>query len=389
MGLVDYGSSDESDQESEAHPRNPTARSKPAPGKPAFQKLVDSSNPNKIRVNLEPTEGKKSREEIEEERPVKKAKVGSGGLSDFNALLPAPKRLATNSGTGLGGLPRVNLKTSATPGFTREPMQENNVLRDDEESKLPTPDTLNSIEGIANIVSGGESSELPTEPPRKKSTMFKPLSVTRKPQKKKPPSAAQPLVDAISNPPTLRSSLPMEQPARVSLFSTSMPSDERTITENMSSKTTYEPLLYRPEKSNSIPSAPSTTSDRESIAIIHPDTSPNPDVPDEDQSLDSIAQSLNLTPSQKRQLLGRNASKSSSQAIKVTNFNIDAEYAANEALRQAGETVQHKPVRAIAGGGKHSLKQLVSSAVGQKDALEESFAEGRRNRKEGAGRYGW
>ena len=112
--------------------------------------------------------------------------------------------------------------------------------------------------------------------------------------------------------------------------------------------------------------------------------------PDQDQSLAAIATSLNLTPAQKRQLLGRNASKTSStQAIKVTNFNTDEEYASNEALRQAGETVQHQAVRPIQGGGKHSLKQLVSSAVGQQEALEEKFAEGSRNRKEGAGRYGW
>jgi len=74
--------------------------------------------------------------------------------------------------------------------------------------------------------------------------------------------------------------------------------------------------------------------------------------------------------------------------VDVVNFNTDAEYAANELFRQSGEQVQHNPVRAIA-TGKHSLKQLVSAATGQKEALEESFASGKRNKREAGNKYGW
>jgi hypothetical protein len=77
-----------------------------------------------------------------------------------------------------------------------------------------------------------------------------------------------------------------------------------------------------------------------------------------------------------------------SNAVNVINFNTDQEYAANEVLRASGEQVQHNPVRAPP-SGKHSLKQLVSMATGQKDALEESFAAGRQNKKEAGSRYGW
>ena len=390
MGLVDYGSSDESDREANVHPPITTAKPKPFSSKPAFQKLVDSSNPNKIRVNLEPTEvAKKNEEDTQEERPAKRAKIGSGGLSDFNALLPAPKRSTVTNGAGRGGLGKgVNLKTGATPGFTREPIPESEARQETDRDER-NRDSFNPTDDIANALPGMESSGVPNNAPKKTSIMFKPLSVTRKPQKKKPPSAGQPSGDAISKPLTQGSSLPAEQPTRSSLFSMSTPSDEHTTVESTSFKGTYEPLLYRPEKPDPVPSANHTISDPSSIATNLPNTSAAPGDPDGDQSLDAIAESLNLTASQKRQLLGRSASKSSSQAIKVTNFNTDAEYAANEALRQAGEVVQHQPVRAIVGGGKHSLKQLVSSAIGQKDALEESFAEGRRNRKEGAGRYGW
>ena len=104
------------------------------------------------------------------------------------------------------------------------------------------------------------------------------------------------------------------------------------------------------------------------------------------QSLDTIASDLNLSASAKRQLLGRQ--KHNSSAINIVNFNTDEEYKQNELMRQAGEVVQHNAVRAIA-PGKHSLKQLVNAASTQKDALEESFASGRRNKKEAGSKYGW
>lgn len=104
------------------------------------------------------------------------------------------------------------------------------------------------------------------------------------------------------------------------------------------------------------------------------------------QSLDSIAEDLNLSASAKRQLFGRQ--KNEPSKISIVNFSTDKEYAANELLRQAGEQIQHNPVRTIA-PGKHSLKQLVNVANSQKDALEEHFATSRRNKKEAGSKYGW
>ncbi|UZP41298.1 hypothetical protein NXS19_009114 [Fusarium pseudograminearum] len=68
---------------------------------------------------------------------------------------------------------------------------------------------------------------------------------------------------------------------------------------------------------------------------------------------------------------------------------MDKEYRHNEEIRAAGEEQTHNPVRAIQGGGKHSLRQLVQNAQSQRDALEDSFAKGKSNRKEAAGKYGW
>ena len=391
MALVDYDSSEESDCDAQQKPAQTST--KPKPSNKAIPKLVDSSNPGKIRVDVGTLGGSKKDEDWQEsERPVKRAKLGGGGLSDFNSLLPAPKRpAATNGGRGPGLGRGVNLKTGAAPGFSREPMVEHGYSVQDaagqpEDFDPSSTETQNGTSHAASAIvqAPGTIDGIP-ELPKKEATMFKPLSVSRKPQKKKqPPPAPNP--SATATPPS-GDVLPRKAP-NASLFSVaSEPQDDHDPIYRSAANKSYQPMLYQPEHPD--PDPPPATEippDESSAASAHP-----PQDQDQDQSLESIATSLNLTPSQKRQLFGRNASKSASsqQAIKVTNFNTDAEYASNEALRQAGEAVQHQPVRAITGGGKHSLKQLVSSAVGQKDALDQSFADGMRNPKEGAAKYGW
>ncbi|KAI9876604.1 MAG: hypothetical protein M1823_007242, partial [Watsoniomyces obsoletus] len=165
--------------------------------------------------------------------------------------------------------------------------------------------------------------------------------------------------------------LPAPPSKKVSLFS--MGRDEE------SGATPIEPAEGYDE--DPVPAA-----ETEDFSTFEPPTSDLPYDPNP-QNLDSIASDLNLSASERRRLFGRNP-KQSNSAINISNFNMDQEYLANEELRATGEQAQHNPLRAIA-PGKHSLKQLVSQAQGQKDALEESFASGRRNKKEAGGRYGW
>ena len=73
----------------------------------------------------------------------------------------------------------------------------------------------------------------------------------------------------------------------------------------------------------------------------------------------------------------------------IKDFNTDMEYAHNEKLRQQGEAVQHNPLKSISGTGKNSLRSLVNVATTQKDALEDHFAAGARNKIEAGNRYGW
>ena len=401
MALVDYSGSEDSDQEEQTKLQE-AARGKVNTTKPSFQKVVDRSNPHKIRVNL--PDVAKPEENDDLGRPSKRAKIGSGG---FNSLLPAPKRTAAPNGgpttngarkSGLGA--GVNLKTGASPGFSRDPVDpvytcneegaeaersgDSNIRQHDEEMHHKPP-------------ANDESPSLPKPVEAVKiqgnRTMFKPLSVARKPQKKKA-QAGESLhnmkvqVDEIIQKP--------KTAPKLSLFSTG--EEIEPPTKSSTTSGTYQPIIYTTTTPDPNPapadssSVPQPSEDDNYYPYDHPE--PKFEVPRFDepqfQSLTSIASDLNLTRAETRQLLGRQKHNHTDgpSTINIVNFNTDAEYAANEILRQAGETVQHNPVRAIA-PGKHSLKQLVNAASSQKDALEESFASGRRNKKEAGSKYGW
>jgi hypothetical protein len=324
MGLVDYSDSDTSDVEEKVVVK-PASTSKPA-----FQKVVDRSNPGKIKVSL-PQAVKEDADS--DEPPSKRPKIGGGGLSGFMASLPAPKRTGqtvsgtlggTNARKGLGA--GVNLKTGATPGFSREPEPEweSNEYDDGEGEAAKTGFGLSlpPPKGVSN------EQEKPAEEVTLvgKPMMFKPLDGEYKPIMYAVPDAVE-------------------------------ETDEDF-------EASYEE--YTPNVSFSAPPAVPT-----------PPTS---------QSLKDIARDLNLSAAEERQLFGRG--QRGGRATNIINFNTDQEYLHNEQLRASGEQAAHNPVRAIA-PGKHSLKQLVSNAQSQKEALEESFAKGKSNRAEASSRYGW
>ncbi|KAL8766019.1 MAG: hypothetical protein Q9194_006395 [Teloschistes cf. exilis] len=398
MGLVNYSESEGSDAEEEQAPRKeskPTASS----NKPAFQRVVDRSNPHKIRVNLPAAAQDIPDEEGGvDEPPAKKVKTSGAAFSGFNSFLPAPKRAAPSSGASSalgsrkGGLGSgVSLKTGAAPAFSRESPSIPDQAWEQEQG---TVNGDGSMEGNVEAVDSHnigknetQASQKSNEEPKKQGNpmMFKPLSVARKPEKKKPATNKNTVGQTNGDPPPLE---PRVVPKRW-LFSTAPPRDDHR--NDTTSSAIYQPMIYKANEPDLPPTDnPHTknpyiehtaTSDEPSP---HTNTAPGP------QSLDSIASDLNLSASAKRQLFGRQKGNgnNSASAINVVNFNTDQEYAANELLRQAGEQVQHNPVRAIA-PGKHSLKQLINAASNQKDALEEQFTSGRRNKKEAGSKYGW
>ncbi|KAJ2905608.1 hypothetical protein MKZ38_004902 [Zalerion maritima] len=398
MGLVDYSDS-ESDSElqtpaastprpthSEPTPQSQSSAS--APKKP-FHKLLDQSNTGQILVSLPkvgPAYGP------DDEPPAKRVRTADkSSFSGFNSFLPAPKRPKPSQSRGSAPKP-VGLRTSADTAFSRE--NEGSGSRLDRGLGLPSPNNNGSASGtrpgpkILEDQKPAEEVKLVGKP-----LMFKPLSVTRRPGQKKT-TASKPAAPTttIQTPVTTTATntapiveTPPPKKSLVSFFSFDEPPDEADQALPTSNTGAYEPIIATDHSSVTGPFTLDTMQDQEHTQPrppYQPTASGNP------ESLTSIADTMNLSAAERRELFGRAGPSASHGLQNVVNLNMDREYAANEVLRASGETVQHNPLRSIA-PGKHSLKQLVNAVQNQKDALEESFAKGKSNRKEAAGRYGW
>lgn len=367
MDLVGYSDSEGSEDEK---PQSNPVKTAPIPPTAQSTFAVNKANPRKIQVKLQDTNGPDL-----EEPAAKRPRVGAGTFSGFNSMLPAPKRDADAKILPKPAARKVfSLKTGAEPGFSREADAElRHLFAEDQESRNSPTQAISTPPSLAT-----------TEQPIKGNAfMFKPLSVARGKKQKKPAYAvSKPPSSTISEKSATSAALdttanhpPVAVPKKISLFSignSSEPKYDTTAADLEEEIDTEETngMSANDDPAEAIAPTPTLSSGTGS------------------QSLDSIASDLNLSEADRRQLFGRRKGQISGSAINVVNFNTDQEYAANEVLRASGEQVQHNPVRAIA-PGKHSLKQLVSAATGQKDALEESFATGRKNKKEAGSKYGW
>ncbi|KAL6815737.1 mitotic checkpoint regulator, MAD2B-interacting domain-containing protein [Trichoderma sp. SZMC 28013] len=392
MGLVDY-----SESESEPEVDAPKPAVKAAPKKPAFQKVVDRSNPGKIIVNLPQAASSKDEGASNGDGPpAKRARTGaSGGLfSGFNSFLPPPKNAAKatlSKPSSSQARPVINLKTSAEKGFSRDEEPSNGSSNSDATpGGLSLPPPKRSAEpSIPDTMKPAEEVKLVGKP-----LMFRPLSVARNTKKKstKSTAAQAPAAStaksvastqaAVSTAPE-QVAAPAPPPKKTSLFSLHV--EEPSASASASAERgAYEPLFETEESANPYsmngPESYSQQFSNDQIAA----TAASSDTRTE--SLDSIANDLNLSAAARRELFGRGGQGQTAQ--KLINFNMDQEYQHNEELRAAGEQQTHNPVRAIA-SGKHSLQQLVRNVSNQREALEESFAKGRSNRREASSRYGW
>jgi Mitotic checkpoint regulator, MAD2B-interacting len=391
MGLVDYSDS-ESDLDTKSTP-SASASTVKTSSKPGFQRVVDRSNPRKIFVNLpKPTEDTGT---TDGEHVSKRPRVGGGGLSGLNAMLPAPKR--AQAAANAGGLNKGralgigSLKTGATPGFSREPMEEASYFKDTEDLGPGNQDYTDDGKTTNLFAETASTSELgKTVEVKKPAALFKPLSVARKTKRK----VNLPTITNLESSNGLASPNAVSQiksAPKVSLFSMGADTAPSSRPPAVSSSA-YKPLLFTtPKESSEYPAEESLTVpsyEESSEAAASSSTFSPPSNDYGSQSLDSIASDLNLSASARRQLLGRGQRSSGASSVTIKNFNTDQEYDHNEELRAQGEQVMHNPVRALA-PGKHSLQQLVNAAASQKDALEEQFAKGKRNKKEAGSKYGW
>ncbi|PNP81920.1 hypothetical protein FNYG_04946 [Fusarium nygamai] len=383
MGLVDYSDSEGSGSEAEVQAPVKSVPKSSASSKKPFQKVVDRSNPGKIVVSLPQLANDKPKAE---EPPEKRTKTAGGGrFSGFNSFLPAPKNankpkpVASSSSTTR---PTFQFKTSAAPGFSREAEGDLNNSNDNVDGmSLPTPKAA-AQPHIPEGQKPADEVKLVGKP-----LMFKPLSVARNPQKKKKLNSglAKPAPTPADEQAPLKpvEATPEATPAvpkKVSLFS--LHTEEPSEPAEKSSSGTYEPMFATAESSLAYDEG--AYGDYASHAQAGPSATTLPG----SESLDTVVEDLNLTAAQRRELFGRNG-LGNQAAKKVINFNMDKEYRHNEEIRAAGEEQTHNPVRAIQGGGKHSLRQLVQNAQSQREALEDSFAKGKNNRKEAGSKYGW
>lgn len=373
MILVEYSDSESSDIEqqniSELH------IAAPKPSKKSFQKIIDKSNPGKIKLSLPQTSTK---EEDLCEYPIKKAKTLKETSGGFNSILPPPKRSVPSSAAIIEGdnsekrgiVSSVNLVTASKPGFVR---QHNNTHGD---KAIWDTEETSMASSSSNILQPKLKKDEVIF--KGKSLMFKPLSVSNKIKKKKifsgstsgTPLPAENLYTHDSN---------TEKHPKISLFSFCTEEEEKKISLSDES---YKPIIYDiSENTEEV----SCGGDSE---ILLQDTVPLP-IPPVSNSLTTVADNLHLSNSERRRLFGRQMGKNEvNMTANIINFNTDVEYLHNEEVRASGEQISHNPVRAIA-PGKHSLKQLVHAAQSQKDALEESFAKGKNNRAEASSKYGW
>ncbi|KAI5459970.1 mitotic checkpoint regulator, MAD2B-interacting-domain-containing protein [Mariannaea sp. PMI_226] len=397
MGLVDYSDSEGSGSEAE-NPVKPAPKPSQTYSKKPFQKVVDRSNPGRIVVNL-PQLSSDSSTTKSDEPPAKRAKTGGSGLfSGFNSFLPPPKhanKAKPPTATSSAGPPRpgVSLKTSAAPGFSRSIGDGEDVDAEKQSTGgmiLPPPKAA-AQPFIPAEQKPEEEVKLVGKP-----LMFKPLSVSRNPKKKKPTAAAIAKVatqTSQSAVPTTSISTeaklateptPPEAPKKVSLFSmhTEEPSDPL---DQSTADGTYEPLFETQSSADAYGNnAYDDYAQYASSAMTGPSATTAPGT----QSLDTVVDDLNLTAAQKRELFGRGG-QGKHMAKNVVNFNMDIEYKHNEHIRELGEEQIHNPVRGIVGSGRNSLQKLVQNVQNQREALEDSFAKGKTNRKEASSKYGW
>lgn len=429
MGLVDYGSDSDSDSETVQQPVAPTPAPAAAPSttKKPFQKLIDrsGSGSGKIIVNLGSAGTDPESKSTEDEPPAKRAKTAGGGtsrFSSFGSFLPAPKKTAPAASIASTSAsaenksnrpkPLVNLKTGAEPAFSRTGNDDGDDGIGESESKpgpgfssglnLPVPKRTPAGPSIPEGQKSEEEVKLVGKP-----LMFKPLSVARKPQKKKAVTpkapAAQSVGDKVATTtaapgPSAQDNVVIAQPAapkrkQVSLFS--MEEEEvapTAVAATTSATGAYEPLFSAPDPSTSYEQHESdVTGDYDSYTA--PAYNSAPSNASHQQSLSTIADELALNETARRELFGRQRGGKNRDAFeipdgaKIVNFNMEKEYEHNNALRASGEQV-YNPVRAIA-PGKHSLRQMVNMAQSNQSALEDSWAQGRNNRKDAAGKYGW
>ncbi len=402
MGLVDYSDSD-SDSEV-AQKLDPQLKGEASSSKKPSSNPIARSSTGRILVSLPSASTNDGAASSNDEPPAKRARIGAGAgssrFSGFGSFLPPPKvtkPVASQTPRANAPRPGVHLKTGAEPAFSRE----SDTIGGDEDTtnsgalsglNLPPP-KASSGPSIPEGQKPEEEVELVGKP-----LMFRPLSVTRKPTKKKrivpgavpkqPPAVAQPEPKAVVASGATDAPVGEVAKKKISLFS--MGDEASTAVSSSDAGGVYEPLFPGDAETDAADigawpdqgDEPGFSHGQQPLPLPAHQSEARAQA----QSLSSIADDLNLSKKARRELFGRGGPNDA--GAKIVNFSMEREYEHNEALRSSGEQQAYNPVRTIA-PGKHNLRQLITAAQNNQSALQDSYAAGRSNKREAGAKYGW
>ncbi|KAF3938164.1 hypothetical protein ABW19_dt0201038 [Dactylella cylindrospora] len=387
MALVAYSDSEESDTESPASapvlpPPKPAGKSSlssflPPPSKK--RKLVDdtpvpSTGPRKIKVDLP----KITPDESNEESSSSRRKIGKSGGGGMLSFLPAPKRT---------GVEAVKVAQAAQ----------------EEEKKQKAPDSDSSLgapKAAPRMLGGGmkkveyAGTAMDTNPTAEDEPEAEPTPIA---VEVKPPPPAKPSgpIQGRAIQPFFKKAAPKKassanatngakkEEKKVSLFSLgSALNDSPHPNVSKTAPGEYKPLLVDESPAPAVEDVAPVGDAYQQMEYTEVSAAPVQGP----QTFQSISEEIGMDEASMRMFMGR---RGRNAEIKLMDFNVDEEYERNERARAAGELAPEKAVVRSIKPGKHSLSSLVNAAQSQRTALEESFAEGRRNKKEAGSKYGW
>ncbi|KAK6348215.1 hypothetical protein TWF718_006025 [Orbilia javanica] len=388
MALVAYSDSEGSDTESAApapslpppKPKSSLSSFLPPPSKK--RKLVDDSKPDvaatggprKIKIELPKITPDVDDVGSSSSRPRIGKSAGGGGMLSF---LPAPKRTGAEA---------------AKVALESEKEEKKAVTDATTATSSSAPRMLGG--GIKKVEYAGTGMDLqPTVEDDPESSSSAPATgeaLANPPAETKPAGPIQGRViqpffkkSTTKKKPTKPSGTTKVEEKKVSLFSLGSALNERPLsTSATSTASEYKPLLVAE-------SAPAVEDDIpvEEASYHQEEYSENPYQPAlGPQTFQSISEEVGMDEAEMRMFMGR---RGRNAEIKIMDFNVDKEYEKNEAARVAGELAPERNVVRSIKPGKHQLTSLLNAAQSQRAALEESFAEGRRNKKEAGSKYGW
>ncbi|TGJ70012.1 hypothetical protein EYR41_006009 [Orbilia oligospora] len=388
MALVSYSDSEGSDTESTpSAPTLPPPKAKsslsgflPPPSKK--RKLVDdtkpdatSTGPRKIKIELP-----KITPDVDDvdasSSSSSRARIGkSTGGSGMLSFLPAPKRTGAEAAK-VAQESEKKLTAAVTAESDSAPRMLGGGIKKMEYAGtgMDFQPTVEDDPETSNFTPPAATEEVLTKPPvevkpagpiqgRAIQPFFK-KSTTKKKATTKPTGATK------------------VEEKKVSLFSLGSALNERPLAASTTlTAAEYKPLLVEesaPAVEDEVPVEASYQQD------VYTETSYQPALGA--QTFQSISEEVGMDEAEMRMFMGR---RGRNAEIKLVDFNVDKEYEKNEAARAAGELAPERNVVRSIKPGKHQLTSLLNAAQSQRAALEESFAEGRRNKKEAGSKYGW